>query len=77
MVCGGYLGIACGQLHMIWSCRVAPVGQLGMEGISAFYTGVTCHTGSSRVLTLTLTFVHMLNLLKVPILTQLLIMHCG
>ena len=21
-------------------CRVAPVGQLGMEGISAFYTGI-------------------------------------
>ena len=25
----------------IWSCGVAPVGQLGMEGISAFYTPVS------------------------------------
>ena len=29
-----------GQLHIDFLCGVAPVGQLRMEGISAFYTGI-------------------------------------
>ena len=42
---GGYLGIGCEQLRMGKNlCGVAPVGQMEVEGISAFHTGMSITT---------------------------------